>query len=398
MQRYVIIGGGLAGHRAALDLAKCAPGAAIHLLADEDGLPYDRPPLSKEILNGTKDAGDIVLNGAAAYGEFGITYCSNTKVVKIDRSDRRVATEDGRIYPYDALLLATGSRPRRLPARITGDTEIHYLRTLEDSLRLRDRLAAGQQVAVIGGGFIGLEVAAAAIVRGCRVTVLEALPRLLARAMPERVSTWVQALHEGKGVDIRLSAGVDTMRREGDRTRLDGTEWTLLADIVIAGIGVMPNAELAAKAGLDVADGIVVDAFCGTSDPAIFAAGEVTSHPIGGGGRLRIESWKSSGEQGAVAARNMCGGAETFDEVPWLWSDQFDANVQVIGLPDRAARHEILGDPASKAWTMVSVDGNETIIGGITINRGRDASMLKRAVRNAAPLTFMRPKPAAFVP
>ncbi|HTI02881.1 MAG TPA: FAD-dependent oxidoreductase [Acidisoma sp.] len=398
MQRYVIIGGGLAGHRAALELAKCAPGAAIHLLEDEDGLPYDRPPLSKEILNGTKEAGGIVLNGAAGYEKSGITYCPKTKIIRIDRVGRRVEAEDGRIFAYDALLLATGSRPRRLPARIAGDAEIHYLRTLEDSLRLRDRLVAGRQVAVIGGGFIGLEVAAAAIARGCRVTVLEALPRLLARAMPEEVSIWVQGLHEREGVDIRLSAGVDTMRREGDRTRLNGAEWTLLADVVIAGIGVVPNAELAAEAGLDVADGIVVDAFCGTADPAIFAAGEVTSHPVAGGGRLRIESWKSSGEQGAIAARNMCGGAETFDEVPWLWSDQFDANIQMIGLPDHAARHEILGDPASKAWTMVSVDGNERIVGGIAINRGRDASMLKRAVRNGAPLTFMRPESAVFAP
>lgn len=389
MQRFVLIGGGIAAHRAALELGSRMPGAVISLLSEEAGLPYDRPPLSKEILLGRKDAPDVLLKGAAGYADSGIRHLPGGRVSAIDRRRRRVRAADGRSFSYDALLIATGSRPRRLPEAVCGDAEILYLRTLRDALRLREGLQEGRHVAIIGGGFIGLEVAAAAIGRGCRVTVLEAGERILARGMPVPVSEWIHRLHRNRGVEIRLSAKLARVRQEREGFRLSGPGWEVPADLVVAGIGVEPNVELAMAAGLAVDDGLVVDAQCRTSDPHIFGAGEVTSRPVRIGGRRRIESWKASAEQGAAAAAVMTGAEAVCDDVPWLWSDQFDCNIQLVGFPDLASRYEVLGRPEQAAWTLVGLDEGATVVGGIAINRGRDASLLKRAVRDGVELSAM---------
>jgi anthranilate 1,2-dioxygenase ferredoxin reductase component len=393
-QRFVIIGGGVAGHRAALELARSAPTASIDLVSEEPHLPYDRPPLSKELLNGRKAAEDIVLSGAAAYAQNNIRWHSGTRVTAIDRARQKIVTDTSSELAFDRLLLATGSRPRRLPSNCVGNATVHYLRTLKDALLLRDQLVAGRRIAIIGGGFIGLEVAATAIRRGCHVTVLEADTRVLARGMPAPVSAWVDRLHRSQGVDIKLSALVRAMHQDGPAVDIFGSDWTVQADVVIAGIGAQPNVELAADAGLKLCDGIMVDAQCRTSDPAIFAAGEVTNHPVMYGMPRRIESWKSSAEQGAIAARSMTGAMVSFDETPTLWSDQFDTNIQAIGFPDLGVGYEILGDPASNSWTVVCLDEGGSIVGGVAINRGRDASALRRAVRDRANLTFMQARSA----
>jgi anthranilate 1,2-dioxygenase ferredoxin reductase component len=299
-------------------------------------------------------------------------------------------TREGAEFAFDRLLLATGSRPRRLPPDCAGEVPVHYLRTAQDALLLQQQLIAGRRVAIIGGGFIGLEVAAAAIRRGCRVTILESQSRLLARGMSALVSEWVDRLHRTEGVEIMLSASVIAMRQERSGVSIVGAGWTIEADIVVAGIGVEPNVELAVGAGLEVGNGLVVDAHCRTSDPEIFGAGEVTCHPVMHGVPRRIESWRSSSEQGTVAAQAMTGEAVVFDEIPTLWSDQFNANIQAVGFPDLGVEYETIGDPASNSWTLVSLDEGGSIVGGVAINRGRDASVLKRAVRNRAGLPFMQ--------
>jgi NADPH-dependent 2,4-dienoyl-CoA reductase/sulfur reductase-like enzyme len=394
MPRFIVIGGGVAGHRAAIELSRCAPDATIDLVSDEPGLPYDRPPLSKEFLLGSKTAEAIVLSGAASYAQGNIRHHPATRVTAIDRGAKRVVTQSGATLPYDQLLIATGSRARRLPASCVGDAPLHYLRTLEDSVALRPQLSAGRRIVVIGGGFIGLEVAVSAVRNGCRVTVLESQPRILSRGMPASVSEWVDRLHRARGVDIRLLTDVVGMRRQHSAVAITGGGWEIEADIVVAGIGAEPNVELAADAALEISDGLVVDAQCQTSDPSIFGAGEVTSHPVMHGTPRRIESWKSSGEQGTVAAQAMTGAAVQFDEIPSLWSDQFDANIQAIGFPDLGVAQEILGDPGSNSWTLVSLDADGSVLGGVAINRGRDASMLRRAVRQRASLEFLRAKVA----
>ncbi len=393
MRRFVVVGGGVAGHRAALELARA--GDTVDLLSEEQTLPYDRPPLSKEILHRSKSAEEIVLAGAAAYADSGVLFHPGTRAVTIDRGRRIVATEGGRDFPYDRLLLATGSRARQLPPALAGDAPVHYLRTLEDAQQIMARLTPGCRVVVIGGGFIGLEVAAAAIRHGCRVTVLEAQPRLLARGMPEDVSAWVAQLHSAQGVDIRTSVRIEAMRRQGDAAVLSGPGWSLEADLVVAGIGIVPNVELAAAAGLAIDDGVVVDAQCRTSDPAIFAAGEVTARPLQLGAPRRIESWRSSTEQGLVAAQAMLDKDVSFDEVPSLWSDQYETNIQAVGFPELAARHEVLGDPQAGAWTWVALDEAGVVIGGVAINRGRDAAGLRRAVKQKAGLAFLLPRGTA---
>ena len=224
------------------------------------------------------------------------------------------------------------------------------------------------------------------------MTVLEALPRLLARSMPPAVSAWVGRMHGAQGVDIRTGVRIESLRRAGDGAVLSGPGWRLEADLVVAGIGIVPNVELAADAGLAVDDGITVDSQCRTSDPAIFAAGEVTARPLQLGVPRRVESWRSSTDQGAVAAQAMLGGDVHFDDVPSLWSDQYETNIQAVGFPELAARHEVLGDPQSNAWTWVALDEAGVVIGGIAINRGRDAAGLRRAVKQRAGLAFLLPR------
>jgi 3-phenylpropionate/trans-cinnamate dioxygenase ferredoxin reductase subunit/anthranilate 1,2-dioxygenase ferredoxin reductase subunit len=395
MQRFVVVGGGVAGHRAAVELARRAPTSTIDLISEEPCLPYERPPLSKELLHGSKTAEQIVLSGAAAYRESNIRYHSGTRMTAIDRSRQTVITETGTAFSYDRLLLATGSRPRRLPAACAGDANVHYLRTLHDAIGLAPQLTPGRRILIIGGGFIGLEVAAAAVRRNCRVTVIESQPCILARGMPPIVSEWVERMHRGEGVDIQLSTEVQSMRRDRSEIVVTSSNETIAADVVVAGIGAMPNVEVAAEAGLEMRDGLVVDDRCRTSDPLIFGAGEVTCRPLMHGLPRRIESWKSSGEQGAVAAQVMTGADVAFDEIPSLWSDQFDINIQSIGFPDLGVTQEVLGDPASRAWTLVSFGEDKSIVGGIAINRGRDASGLRRAIKQRAGLAFMQPNKVA---
>ncbi len=394
MQRFIVIGGGVAGHRAAIELSRRAPDAAIDLMSDESALPYERPPLSKELLHGSKAAEEIVLSGAASYAQDNIRYHPGTRVTAIDRDARRIVTQTGGALPYDRLLIATGSRARRLAAACDGGATVHYLRTLEDAVQLRQQLSAGRRIVVIGGGFIGLEVAASAVRSGCRVTILESQQRVLSRGMPVLVSEWVERLHRAQGVEIRLMTDVSCVRKQRSAVAIAGAGWEIEADIVVAGIGAEPNVELAATAGLDICDGLVVDAQCRTSDPSIFGAGEVTSHPVMHGRPRRIESWKSSAEQGTIAAQAMTGATVQFDEIPSLWSDQFDTNIQAIGFPDLGVAQELLGDPGSNSWSLVSLGADGSVLGGIAINRGRDASMLRRAVRQRAGLAFMRPKVA----
>jgi anthranilate 1,2-dioxygenase ferredoxin reductase component len=394
MQRFVVVGGGIAGHRAVIELSRRAPDATIDLLSEEPCLPYDRPPLSKELLHGSKSAEEIVLTGAALYAQNNIRYHAGARVSAIDRAHRKVITEAGAEFVFDRLLLATGSRARRLPADCVGDAVVQYLRTVQDALALQQQLVAGRRVAVIGGGFIGLEVAAAAVRRGCHVTILESQKRVLARGMPIVVSEWVDRMHRAEGVEIMLSASVLAMQQDRSGVSIKLSRGTLEADLVVVGIGAVPNVELAADAGLDIGDGLIVDARCRTSDPEIYAAGEVTCRPMMHGVPRRIESWRSSGEQGTVAAQAMTDAAGVFDEIPTLWSDQFNANIQAVGFPDLGVEYELLGDPASNAWTLVSLGEDGSIVGGVAINRGRDASVLRRAVRNRAGLPFMQSRVA----
>ncbi|GMG84826.1 FAD-dependent oxidoreductase [Paralimibaculum aggregatum] len=381
MQAFVIIGGGLAGHKAALELRRLSDDAQITLLGEEPGLPYDRPPLTKDFLLGEIDEAGLTLSNAENYEQKKIDFRAGVRATRVDRGARIVATADGATLSYDKLLLATGSRVRKMP--LEGEREnLHYIRTLDDAKRIRSALGQGARVTVVGGGFIGLEVAAAARSLGCDVTVVEARDRLLSRGMPRLVSDYIEGVHRENGVDVMLASVPGSIVAEGPRQlRLNLPDGSLVSDVVIVGIGIVPNTELASEAGLEVENGIVVDAQCRTSDPDIFAAGEVTRHPSGPSGQLRrIESWRHAGNQAAIAAASMLGEDVAFDDPPYLWSDQYDLNIQSLGDPLAGTRQLLHRAAKSDGWTLVSVNDAMQPMGAVAINNGRDISMLRRVI------------------
>ncbi|WP_334041072.1 NAD(P)/FAD-dependent oxidoreductase [Burkholderia ambifaria] len=345
-----IVGAGHAGGRAAQVLREGGWRGRIVLIGAEAHLPYERPPLSKGVLTGERSAAQCGLRDAEAWRADGIEPLVAT-VERIDPVAREVHVSGGRGFTYDALLLATGGRARRLAipgAQLDG---VFALRTLDDAAVLGARLVPDARIVLIGGGFIGLEVAASARSRGARVSVLDAAPRLLGRAVPEPIAARVQALHVQRGVSIGLNRRPVAIERMVDGALavvLDDGD-TLIADTVVAGIGIEPADELARDAGLVVERGIVVNARLETSARGIYAAGDVAVFPSAASGRLvRQETWHGAETQARVAARNMLGADEPYREMPWFWSDQYDAQLQVAGEPALGERTvaRVLGDDA----------------------------------------------------
>jgi anthranilate 1,2-dioxygenase ferredoxin reductase subunit len=375
--RYVIIGAGPAGMRAAEVLHAQDAGADILLIGDEPHPPYDRPPLSKAFITDDLAPATLHLKPESFYTEQRIALRLGTTATSIDRAAKHVQLADGERVAYDKLLIATGCRARRLPAAFDA-ADILYLRSLADAERLRAALAPGREMILIGGGFIGLELAASATKRGAKVTVLEALPRLMARALPPLVGDYARALHERHGVRFELGARIESIARSPTGGAVVTTARADYAgDIVVAGIGAAPNTALAEEAGLAVADGISVDARGRSSDPDIFAAGDVTRHmnPLLGRS-LRVESWQVALNQAAAVARAMAGGGDTYAELPWLWTDQYDCNIQLLGLVDPAM--EMVRRGEGPAFTLIGLDTEERIAAAITVNNGRDMAVLRR--------------------
>ncbi|WP_175675067.1 NAD(P)/FAD-dependent oxidoreductase [Burkholderia ambifaria] len=345
-----IVGAGHAGGRAAQVLREGGWRGRIVLIGAEAHLPYERPPLSKGVLTGERSAAQCGLRDADAWRADGIDPLVAT-VERIDPVAREVHVSGGRGFTYDAMLLATGGRARRLAIPGAELDGVFALRTLDDAAVLGARLVPDARIVLIGGGFIGLEVAASARSRGARVSVLDAAPRLLGRAVPEPIAARVQALHVQRGVSIGLNRRPVAIERMVDGALavvLDDGD-TLIADTVVAGIGIEPADELARDAGLVVERGIVVNARLETSARGIYAAGDVAVFPSAASGRLvRQETWHGAETQARVAARNMLGADEPYREMPWFWSDQYDAQLQVAGEPALGERTvaRVLGDDA----------------------------------------------------
>ena len=327
---FVIVGASLAGAKTAEALRGRGFDGRIALVGTEEHLPYERPPLSKDYLAGKTDRDSVFVHDQTWYREQEIDLRLGTTVTAIDRAARQVQLADGGQLPYDKLVLTTGSSPRRLP----NATGVHYLRTLDDSDRLKEILASGSHLAVIGGGWIGLEVAAAARQAGLQVTVLESLELPLLRVLGREMAQVFADLHTAAGVNLRLGVRTEEILSSGGRAtgvRLaDGS--TIMADAVLAGIGAIPNTGLAADAGLEVRDGIVTTAGLRTSDPDIFAAGDVASafHPLLGG-HVRVEHWANALKQPAVAAASLLGQDASYEELPYFYTDQYDLGMEYVG-------------------------------------------------------------------
>jgi 3-phenylpropionate/trans-cinnamate dioxygenase ferredoxin reductase subunit len=321
----IIVGAGHAGGRAALTLREEGYSGRLILIGDEPHLPYERPPLSKGLLQGSMDLAGCSLCDSARLAELGIEHIAGNAVSQLDPPQHRLQLADGQWLGYAGLLLATGGRARRLSQE---QANVLYLRTHDEALALKSALRPGARLVVVGGGFIGLEVAATARSLGCAVTLLEAGPRLAGRVLPAAISDALLTLHREQGVDVRLNAALECIH-EGAVQLIDGER--LPCDLVVVGIGMQPNLELAQAAGLDTGQGIRVDAQLRTSVADIFAAGDVCEFRLGGVYQ-RQETWRNAEAQGRHAALNLLGRELPFEALPGFWSDQYDWGLQTVGV------------------------------------------------------------------
>ena len=346
----MIIGAGQAGAQAVATLRAEAYAGALTLIGDEPFPPYQRPPLSKAYLAGDFARERLFLRPDSFYAEAQCTTVLGRRALKIDSLARTVHLSDGSELAYDRLLLATGARVRTLPLH-GGDLKgVHYLRGIADVDAIRAQLVPGSRLAVVGGGYIGLEVAAVAVKRGVDVTVIEAMERVMARAVSPPVSAFYEQTHRNAGVKILLNATAQAFEGTASVEAVVTSKGRVPADVVLIGVGIVPNEEIARDAGLTCANGILVDENAATSDPDIFAAGDCTNHPSFAGGRVRLESVQNAIDQAKHAALGMVGRPSPYREVPWFWSDQYDLKLQIAGLAKPGDLVVMRGDPASRKF------------------------------------------------
>jgi 3-phenylpropionate/trans-cinnamate dioxygenase ferredoxin reductase subunit len=379
----VIVGAGQAGVMTAEALRSGGFEGPITMLGDEPHGPYHRPPLSKAWMAGEIEAAQLVMRAPEMLARKNITLRTGVTVKAIDRSAQTVIQGDGSMLPYTGLVLATGSTPRALPLPGGDAPGVLALRTRDDASAIADRLAAcieqQRPVVVIGGGFIGLEVAATARKKGLAVTVLEAAPRLLGRVLAPVLSDWYAGLHRGHGVQLVLGAQVAAI--EADAQGVTGVKLAdgsvVPAGLVVVGIGVSANHQLAQAAGLECDRGIVVDACCRTSDPLIVAAGDCTARRLADGSLLRLESVQNATEQGKSAAAALLGQERPFTATPWFWSDQYDKKLQMAGLSMGADGWAVRGDMAAGAFTVYHFKG-EQLIAADSVNASKDHLQVRK--------------------
>ncbi|MGQ7791199.1 NAD(P)/FAD-dependent oxidoreductase [Faunimonas sp. B44] len=385
--RVVIVGAGQAGGWLAATIRQLQPDRPVTLVGAEDHPPYERPPLSKGILLGKADAASAYIKPHSFYDDNRIGLILGVEALRIDRAGKRVELSDGTTIAYDTLAITTGLRPRTLPVPGAGHPKLRYLRTLADLAAIRDDLAPGRHVVAIGAGFVGLEVAAAAIASGCRVTVVEAAPHALNRVMAAEVAEAIVLRHRSRGVTFLFGAAVAAIGDDGGAPVVELADGrTVRADMVLCGIGGVANDGLARAAGLDYADGIVVDEAGRTSDPAIYAAGDVTAQmSLALGRRIRLESWQNAQNQAIAVGRHIAGAPEPYDEVPWFWTDQYEFNFQMVGLPECWDRIVWRGAPGDDKFTAIYLaDGR--VVGGNTMNNARDIRPLRQMVQERTPI------------
>ncbi|MBB3395603.1 FAD-dependent oxidoreductase [Rhizobium sp. BK060] len=396
MTHFVIIGAGECGARAAFALREKGFDGEITLIGSEALAPYERPPLSKATEEGAVEPKFIA--EPEKYAAVGISLLTSVTVQDVDPDAKAVALSDGRTIAYDKLLFATGARARAFPGIAEDSKHIRLLRTHADAVALRKAMVPGKHIVIIGGGFVGLELAATARALGTDVTVLEGLERVLKRGVPEEVAGVICERHSLEGVDIRCGVAITAITQDDERATIQLADGDIVeANLVLVGIGATPNMELAARAGLQIDNGIAVDEFLRTSAPDVYAAGDCCSFPLAiyGGRRVRLESWRNAQEQGTLAAANMMGLGEVVSAVPWFWSDQYDVTLQIAGLAEGAVQH-LRRDLGDGAFILFHLDQAGRLLAASGIGRG---NAVARDIRLAAMLIAARahPDPAALV-
>src|SRR5215213_92242 len=380
-QTHIIVGASLAGAKAAETLREEGLGGRLSLAAAGAHGPYGRPPLSKDYVRGEVGREKVYVYGETFYADHDIELRLGRTAVDMNASLKEVALDDGERLRYDRLLLATGAEPRRLAIPGAELDGVHYLRSVEDSDALRERLDRGGTVVVVGAGWIGTEVAASARQRGLDVTVIDPLTVPLERVMGAEVGAIYRDIHTDHGVEMLTETGVEAFEgaKAVERVRTsDGR--AIECDFVVVGVGVQPRIELAARAGLDVDNGVLVDEHLETSVPGVFAAGDVAKalHPFYGE-RIRVEHWANALHQGPAAARNMLGHDGTFDRLPYFFSDQYQVGMEYLGLAREWDRVVFRGDPASREFIAFWIS-DDRVVAGMNVNVWDVADPIRRLI------------------
>ena len=381
----VVVGAGHCAGQLVARLRAEGHQGAITMVGAETHPPYQRPPLSKNYLAGEVGVERVLLRPESFYTENDITLRLGARVGEIDLEGRRAFLDNGDALDYRQLVFATGATVRRLKVPGADLAGIGYLREIADSDTIRASMEEGARLVVVGGGYIGLEVASVAARKGVRVTVVETEPRLMSRVVSPETSAHYLDMHREAGVDVRADLRVSAFEGEASVSRVrcaDGSAFD--ADYVVVGIGIAANDALAASAGLDTDNGVVVNEFGATSHPGVWAAGDCSSHPSAlYGRRIRLESVHNAMSQAKVVAANISGKQTPYDEAPWFWSDQYDAKLQIVGLAEGADERVLRGDPAGGAFTVFHLCGG-TVIAAETVNGMRDHIVCRKLVGGRA--------------
>ena len=383
-QQIVIAGAGQAAVQAIDTLRRRGYSGALTVVGDEPWLPYQRPPLSKKYLAGSLERERLLIRPQQFFADHAVKAHLGRRVAEIAPQRRHVRLDDGIVLPFDALLIATGSRPRRLALSAQDLPGVHFLRTIADTDRIRAECAAGRRLVIVGGGYIGLEVAATARELGLEVTVLEMAERVMSRVTCREVSAFYEAEHARQGVRIRCGESVAALHADPSSGRVcavlteSGAEYP--ADLVLIAVGVVPSDELARAAGIDCENGIVTDVHCRSSHEGIYAAGDCASHLNRQYGRhLRLESVDNAFEQGTTVALNLLGTATPHDKLPWFWSDQFDLKLVIVGVAQGYDSVVLRGSPAARSFSACYLRGGE-LIAIDTVNAPREQMAARKLI------------------
>ncbi len=386
-QSYVIVGAGIAGGTAAETLRKQGFDGEVHLVGAEPHRPYDRPPLSKEFLSGAKEEEKLFFKTEDFYAEQSIELHLGTEAKALDASSKTLILATGASLRYDKLLLATGSRVKTLPIPGSDLEGVHYLRTIDDSRAIAQAMNGASRAVIVGAGFIGSEVAAVCKTAGLEVIVLEIQPQPMAHILGEEMGVIYANLHTSRGIDLRLREGISEIRGNTRAEQVVTDQGNSIdCDFVVIGVGISPDTSIAESAGLGVDSGVLVNEFCQTSHPDIYAAGDVTNwyHP-GLGHRLRVEHWDNALNQGAAAAKSMLAVPEPYSPTLYFWSDQYDLNIQYLGHATEWDKIAVRGDPAEEKFTAFYLkDGS--IHGALVVNNFRDIRPTRTLIGQKTPV------------
>ena len=384
MTGIVIIGAGHAAGQAAASLRQAKFEGPITIIGDEAHVPYQRPPLSKQYLAGTQLADKVYLRAEKFYADKDIQLMLDTRATQIDPSTKTINLDNGETIAYEKLLISTGSRPRKLSIEGSDLSGIHYLRTMDDVDGIRADVKPGANLVIVGGGYIGLEVAAVGIELGMNVHVLEMEERILQRVTTPEMSAYYHKLHTDRGVHIHTQTGVTGFSGNGSVEKVLCGDESFDADIVIVGIGIIPNIEIAEEAGIHCDNGIVVDDHCRTSDPDIYAAGDCTNHPNPlMNKRLRLESVPNAMDQARVSTANMLGDDKVYAAIPWFWSDQYDLKLQMVGFSADGDSQVLRGDMDTHQFAIFYLKDGK-VVAADAVNSPKEFMLCKQLVGKPA--------------